>query len=135
MVQPLAYLLFRLQAKKKLRCQLSVFVFCSKCWNLFFFFLQNVLWMYVNNLGRFASCRDLQHLYGSVCTARLDVWQLSDTEIFRVKRVTSQVTYRVIQVSDGQLEGQTDGAAAVSLVAGFPATTQAVTQVQLLPLT
>ncbi|CAG6007621.1 unnamed protein product [Menidia menidia] len=38
------------------------------------------------------------------------------------------VTYRVIQVSDGQLEGQTDGGAAVSLVAGFPATTQAVTQ-------
>ncbi|XP_034023653.1 upstream stimulatory factor 1 isoform X1 [Thalassophryne amazonica] len=38
------------------------------------------------------------------------------------------VTYRVIQVSDGQLEGQTDGAAAVSLVTGFPATTQAVTQ-------
>lgn len=91
--------------------------------------------MYVNSLGHFASCSDLQHLYGSVCTARLDVWQLSDTEIFRVTRVTSQVTYRVIQVSDGQLEGQTDGAAAVSLVAGFPATTQAVTQVQLLPLT
>lgn len=42
----------------------------------------------------------------------------------------SQVTYRVIQVSDGQLEGQTDGAAAVSLVAGFPATTQTVTQVE-----
>lgn len=40
-----------------------------------------------------------------------------------------QVTYRVIQVADGQLEGQTDGAAAVSLVAGFPATTQTVTQV------
>ncbi|XP_072557166.1 upstream stimulatory factor 1 isoform X3 [Paramormyrops kingsleyae] len=39
-----------------------------------------------------------------------------------------QVTYRVIQVSDGQLEGQTDGAAAVSVVAGFPAATQAVTQ-------
>lgn len=40
-----------------------------------------------------------------------------------------QVTYRVIQVADGQLEGQTDGAAAVSLVTGFPATTQTVTQV------
>ncbi|XP_015248275.1 PREDICTED: upstream stimulatory factor 1, partial [Cyprinodon variegatus] len=39
-----------------------------------------------------------------------------------------QVTYRVIQVSDGQLEAQTDGAAAVSLVAGFPAATQTVTQ-------
>jgi len=33
-------------------------------------------------------------------------------------------------VSDGQLEGQTDGGAAVSLVAGFPGTTQAVTQVR-----
>lgn len=42
----------------------------------------------------------------------------------------SQVTYRVIQVSDGQLEGQTDGTAAVSLVAGFPATSQTVTQVE-----
>lgn len=41
-----------------------------------------------------------------------------------------QVTYRVIQVSDGQVEGQTDGAAAVSLVAGFPATSQTVTQVE-----
>ncbi|XP_056905666.1 upstream stimulatory factor 1 isoform X2 [Takifugu flavidus] len=39
-----------------------------------------------------------------------------------------QVTYRVIQVSDGQLEGQTDGAAAVSLVTGFPAAGQTVTQ-------
>ncbi|XP_031698076.1 upstream stimulatory factor 1-like [Anarrhichthys ocellatus] len=37
-----------------------------------------------------------------------------------------QVTYRVIQVSDGQLDGQTD--AAVSLVTGFPATSQTVTQ-------
>lgn len=41
-----------------------------------------------------------------------------------------QVTYRVIQVSDGQLEGQTDGAAAVSLVTGFPAAGQTVTQVE-----
>lgn len=49
---------------------------------------------------------------------------------YSVWRVVSQVTYRVIQVSDGQLEGQTDGAAAVSLVAGFPATTQTVTQVK-----
>ena len=40
-----------------------------------------------------------------------------------------QVTYRVIQVSDGQLEAQTDGTTAVSVVAGFPATTQPVTQV------
>ncbi|XP_066534241.1 upstream stimulatory factor 1 isoform X2 [Hoplias malabaricus] len=41
---------------------------------------------------------------------------------------TGQVTYRVIQVSDGQLETQTDGTTAVSVVAGFPATTQPVTQ-------
>lgn len=41
-----------------------------------------------------------------------------------------QVTYRVIQVSDGQVDGQTDGASAVSVVTGFPATTQTVTQVQ-----
>lgn len=33
-------------------------------------------------------------------------------------------------MSDAQLEGQTDGAAAVSLVAGFPVTTQSVTQVK-----
>ncbi|KAG9351661.1 hypothetical protein JZ751_022912 [Albula glossodonta] len=39
-----------------------------------------------------------------------------------------RVTYRVIQVSDGQLEGQADGATAVSVVTGFPATTQPVTQ-------
>ncbi|XP_007236931.3 upstream stimulatory factor 1 isoform X3 [Astyanax mexicanus] len=41
---------------------------------------------------------------------------------------TGQVTYRVIQVSDGQLEAQPDGTTAVSVVAGFPATTQPVTQ-------
>ncbi|XP_026869221.1 upstream stimulatory factor 1 isoform X4 [Electrophorus electricus] len=41
---------------------------------------------------------------------------------------TGQVTYRVIQVSDGQLDTQTDGTTAVSVVAGFPATTQPVTQ-------
>lgn len=40
-----------------------------------------------------------------------------------------QVTYRVIQVADGQLEAQTDGAGAVSVASGFPATTQPVTQV------
>lgn len=39
-----------------------------------------------------------------------------------------QVTYRVIQVSDGQIEGQTDGTTAVSVVTGFP-TAQPVTQV------
>ncbi|XP_034023654.1 upstream stimulatory factor 1 isoform X2 [Thalassophryne amazonica] len=48
--------------------------------------------------------------------------------LFKTEGAGGQVTYRVIQVSDGQLEGQTDGAAAVSLVTGFPATTQAVTQ-------
>ncbi|KAL0993796.1 hypothetical protein UPYG_G00114060 [Umbra pygmaea] len=41
---------------------------------------------------------------------------------------TGQVTYRVIQVSDGQVDGQADGASAVSVVTGFPATTQTVTQ-------
>ncbi|XP_010891965.1 upstream stimulatory factor 1 isoform X2 [Esox lucius] len=39
-----------------------------------------------------------------------------------------QVTYRVIQVSDGQLEAQSDGATAVSVLTGFPAATQPVTQ-------
>ncbi|CAF87750.1 unnamed protein product, partial [Tetraodon nigroviridis] len=46
--------------------------------------------------------------------------------VFKTEGTGGQVTYRVIQVSDGQLEGQTDGAAAVSLVAGFPATSQTV---------
>ncbi|XP_050986264.1 upstream stimulatory factor 1 isoform X4 [Labeo rohita] len=41
---------------------------------------------------------------------------------------SGQVTYRVIQVADGQLEAQTDGATAVSVVTGFPTTTQPVTQ-------
>ncbi|CAB1348792.1 unnamed protein product [Coregonus sp. 'balchen'] len=41
---------------------------------------------------------------------------------------TGQVTYRVIQVSDGQLEAQSDGATAVSVLTGFPAATQPVTQ-------
>ncbi|XP_054901705.1 upstream stimulatory factor 1 [Poeciliopsis prolifica] len=49
-------------------------------------------------------------------------------QVFKTEGAGGQVTYRVIQVSDGQLEAQTDGAAAVSLVAGFPATTQTVTQ-------
>lgn len=48
--------------------------------------------------------------------------------LFKTEGAGGQVTYRVIQVSDGQLDGQTDGAAAVSLVTGFPATTQTVTQ-------
>ncbi|XP_056330311.1 upstream stimulatory factor 1 isoform X5 [Danio aesculapii] len=41
---------------------------------------------------------------------------------------SGQVTYRVIQVADGQLEAQPDGTTAVSVVTGFPATTQPVTQ-------
>ncbi|XP_068440462.1 upstream stimulatory factor 1 isoform X2 [Clinocottus analis] len=48
--------------------------------------------------------------------------------LFKTEGAGGQVTYRVIQVSDGQLEGQPDGAAAVSLVTGFPTATQAVTQ-------
>ncbi|KAM8853979.1 upstream stimulatory factor 1 isoform X3 [Synchiropus splendidus] len=48
--------------------------------------------------------------------------------LFKTEGAGGQVTYRVIQVSDGQLEAQTDGGAAVSLVTGFPATSQAVTQ-------
>uniref|UniRef100_A0A3B5K9L0 Upstream stimulatory factor 1 n=1 Tax=Takifugu rubripes TaxID=31033 RepID=A0A3B5K9L0_TAKRU len=48
--------------------------------------------------------------------------------VFKTEGTGGQVTYRVIQVSDGQLEGQTDGAAAVSLVTGFPAAGQTVTQ-------
>lgn len=48
--------------------------------------------------------------------------------LFKTEGAGGQVTYRVIQVSDGQLETQADGAAAVSLVAGFPATSQTVTQ-------
>lgn len=46
--------------------------------------------------------------------------------LFKTEGAGGQVTYRVIQVSDGQLDGQSD--AAVSLVAGFPATSQTVTQ-------
>ncbi|XP_074525226.1 upstream stimulatory factor 1 isoform X1 [Halichoeres trimaculatus] len=48
--------------------------------------------------------------------------------LFKTEGAGGQVTYRVIQVSDGQLEGQTEGTPAVSLVTGFPATTQTVTQ-------
>ncbi|CAJ1060585.1 upstream stimulatory factor 1 [Xyrichtys novacula] len=48
--------------------------------------------------------------------------------LFKTEGAGGQVTYRVIQVSDSQLEAQTEGAAAVSLVTGFPATTQTVTQ-------
>ncbi|XP_066566626.1 upstream stimulatory factor 1 isoform X5 [Amia ocellicauda] len=49
--------------------------------------------------------------------------------LFKTEGAGGQVTYRVIQVSDGQLEGQTDGATAVSVVTGFPTATQPVTQV------
>ncbi|XP_056612286.1 upstream stimulatory factor 1 isoform X2 [Triplophysa dalaica] len=48
--------------------------------------------------------------------------------LFKTEGAGGQVTYRVIQVEDGQLEAQTDGAGAVSVVTGFPATTQPVTQ-------
>ncbi|KAL0973052.1 hypothetical protein UPYG_G00198260 [Umbra pygmaea] len=41
---------------------------------------------------------------------------------------TGQVTYRVIQVSDGQLESQGDGGTAVGVLSGFPAATQSGTQ-------
>ncbi|KAF4104076.1 upstream stimulatory factor 1 isoform X4 [Onychostoma macrolepis] len=47
--------------------------------------------------------------------------------LFKTEGAGGQVTYRVIQVADGQLEAQTDGATAVSVVTGFPAT-QPVTQ-------
>lgn len=36
-----------------------------------------------------------------------------------------QVTYRVIHVAEGQMEAPADGTAAVSVVTGFPAATQA----------
>lgn len=38
-----------------------------------------------------------------------------------------QVTYRVIHVADGQVEEHADGAAAVSVVTGFPTASQSVT--------
>lgn len=48
--------------------------------------------------------------------------------LFKTEGAGGQVTYRVIQVSDGQLEAQADGGTAVNLVTGFPAATQSVTQ-------
>ncbi|XP_023837598.1 upstream stimulatory factor 1 isoform X4 [Salvelinus sp. IW2-2015] len=48
--------------------------------------------------------------------------------LFKTEGAGGQVTYRVIQVSDGQLEAQSDGATAVSVLTGFPASTQPVTQ-------
>ncbi len=46
-----------------------------------------------------------------------------------IKPLTSmvQVTYRVIHLADGQVEGQADGAEAVSVVTGFPTVAQAAT--------
>lgn len=45
--------------------------------------------------------------------------------VFRTENGDTQVMYRVIQVGDGSLDGQTEGAAAVS---GFPAATQPMAQ-------
>ncbi|XP_007257008.1 upstream transcription factor 1, like [Astyanax mexicanus] len=45
--------------------------------------------------------------------------------LFKTEGTGGQVTYRVIHVADGQVETQADGATAVSVVAGFPAATQA----------
>ncbi|XP_053574267.1 upstream stimulatory factor 2-like [Bombina bombina] len=49
---------------------------------------------------------------------------------FRTENNGGQVTYRVVQVTDGQLDGQGDGAGAVSVVstAAFSGTQQAVAQ-------
>ncbi|XP_051965940.1 upstream stimulatory factor 1-like isoform X3 [Xyrauchen texanus] len=48
--------------------------------------------------------------------------------LFKTEGAGGQVTYRVIQVSDGELETHTEGATAISVVTGFPTATQAVTQ-------
>ncbi|XP_043935274.1 upstream stimulatory factor 2-like [Protopterus annectens] len=50
---------------------------------------------------------------------------------FRTENNGGQVTYRVVQVTDGQLDGQSDAAGAVSVVstAAFASGQQAVTQV------
>uniref|UniRef100_A0A8C4SVQ9 Upstream stimulatory factor 1 n=1 Tax=Erpetoichthys calabaricus TaxID=27687 RepID=A0A8C4SVQ9_ERPCA len=48
--------------------------------------------------------------------------------LFKTETSGGQVTYRVIQVSDGQIESQSDGSTAVSVVTGFPTATQPVTQ-------
>lgn len=45
--------------------------------------------------------------------------------VFKTEGNSGQVTYRVIHVSDGQMEAAADGTAAVSVVTGFPAATQA----------
>ncbi|KAF5909772.1 upstream stimulatory factor 1-like isoform X2, partial [Clarias magur] len=44
--------------------------------------------------------------------------------VFKTEGNTGQVTYRVIHVAEGQMDAQSDGAAAVSVVTGFPAATQ-----------
>ncbi|TRY93157.1 hypothetical protein DNTS_012849 [Danionella cerebrum] len=47
--------------------------------------------------------------------------------LLKTEGTGGQVTYRVIHVADGQVEGQADGATAVSVVAGFPAATHLAT--------
>ncbi|XP_067294940.1 upstream transcription factor 1, like [Pseudorasbora parva] len=47
--------------------------------------------------------------------------------LFKTEGTGGQVTYRVIHLADGQVEGQADGAAAVSVVTGFPTATHAAT--------
>uniref|UniRef100_A0AAY4DZ41 Upstream stimulatory factor 1 n=1 Tax=Denticeps clupeoides TaxID=299321 RepID=A0AAY4DZ41_9TELE len=47
--------------------------------------------------------------------------------LFKTEGTGGQVTYRVIHVTDGQVDGQPDGAAAVGVVTGFPNATHAVT--------
>ncbi|KAM9440299.1 upstream transcription factor 1, like isoform 2-T2 [Clarias gariepinus] len=44
--------------------------------------------------------------------------------VFKTEANAGQVTYRVIHVAEGQMEAQSDGAAAVSVVTGLPAATQ-----------
>ncbi|XP_059404251.1 upstream stimulatory factor 1-like isoform X1 [Carassius carassius] len=45
--------------------------------------------------------------------------------LVKTEGTEGQVTYRVIHLADGQLGGQADGTAAVSVVTGFPAASQA----------
>ncbi|KAM8927830.1 upstream stimulatory factor 2 [Pelodytes ibericus] len=47
---------------------------------------------------------------------------------FRTENNGGQVTYRVVQVTDGQLDGQGDASGAVSVVSAFSGTQQAVAQ-------
>ncbi|XP_056601831.1 upstream transcription factor 1, like isoform X2 [Triplophysa dalaica] len=48
--------------------------------------------------------------------------------LFKTEGTGGQVTYRVIHLADGQVEEQADGAAAVSVVTGFPTATHSITQ-------